>query len=82
MMTIHIEMTTQDFCEFLEWQKDKGGYKAELVGLRSKFKGVLNKIFFAVERDAKKPGRFKIADHEHAEELLEMADELLERLDE
>lgn len=81
-MTVHVEMTSNEFQEFLEWKKDKGRYNAELVGLRHKYKDILNKILFSIETDPKKKGKMRIADHEHAEELLEWALDLLERLSE
>ena len=74
-MKIHVEMTAEEFQEFMQWKKDKGIYDAELNDVDDKIEYINKKILWALERDEKKPGKVKIIDQEHAVELVDGAHE-------
>lgn len=74
-MKVHVEMTSEEFQEFMQWQKDKGIYDAELNQVDNKMEHINNKILWALEADDKTPGKVKIINQEHAAELVEMAHE-------
>ena len=69
-MDVTVTITTEEFWEFMAWKKelDKETGKRELMA---------KKTTWAMEEDAKRPGKVKIIDQEHAAELLEMAREYL-----
>lgn len=72
-MKIHVEMTAEEFQEFMQWKKDKGCYDADLVKVEGKIEHINNKILLALGQDEKKPEKVKIIDQEHAAELVDMA---------
>lgn len=71
-MKITVEMTEEEFAEYSEYRKNSD--KRESNEDRKMFQA--NKILWSIEPAAgnteSKP-KFKIADHEHAAELYEMA---------
>ena len=72
-MKIHVEMTADEFQEFMQWKKDKKIYDDELNQVDGKIEHINNKILWALAPDEKKPGKVKIIDQEHAAELVDMA---------
>lgn len=74
-MKIVVEMTSEEFQEFLRYQADKGCFDAELQEIDRKFEHLNKKVLWALETDEKKPGQVKIIDQEHAAELVEMAND-------
>ena len=74
-MKITVEMTAEEFQEFMRWKKDKRCYDADLTAADGKIEHINNKILWALELDEKKPGKVKIINQEHATELVEMARE-------
>ena len=72
-MKINVEMTSDEFQEFLQWQKDKKIFDREVAEVDRKIEHINNKILWALEPDEKKPGKVKIIDQEHAAELVDMA---------
>lgn len=74
-MKIHVEMTSEEFQEFIQWKKDKGIYDAEIRTVDAKIDRINNKILWALAPDEKKPGKVKIIDQEHAAELVDMAND-------
>lgn len=74
-MKIHVEMTADEFQEFMQWKKDKGIYEAEISTVDAKIEHINNKILWAFAPDEKKPGKVKIIDQEHAAELVDMAND-------
>ena len=77
-MEVTVNMSAEEFVEFLEWKKDKSVYEEKMKpeGWRSQI--MAKKVRWAIEKDPKRPGKVKIVDQEHAAELLEMANEYLE----
>ena len=74
-MKITVEMTADEFQEFMQWKKDKGIYDAELNTVDAKIEHINNKILWALAPDEKRPGKVKIIDQEHAAELVDMAND-------
>lgn len=72
-MKIHVEMTSEEFLEFTQWQKDKAKYDNKIEQVRRKGDAFSNKVLNAIEPDPKKEGKYKIVDQEHAGDLYEMA---------
>ena len=72
-MKIQVEMTAEEFQEFLRYRADKGCFDAELQKIDQKFEYLNKKVLWSLELDAKKPGKVKIINQEHAAELVEMA---------
>ena len=76
-MTVTVAMTTDDFLEFVAWQKDRDYYKNRLDKELDKREMLAKKTCWAIDEDPKKPGKVKIIDQDHAAELLEMAKDYL-----
>ena len=76
-MTVTVAMTTDDFLEFVTWQKDRDYYKSRLDKELNKREILAKKTCWAIDADPKKPGKVKIIDQDHAAELLEMAKDYL-----
>ena len=74
-MKIQVEMTTDEFQEFLSWQKNKECYEEDLIATEQKIEYINKKILWTLEAEKKHPGEVKIISQEHAAELVEMATE-------
>lgn len=68
-MKIVVEMTSEEFQEFLAWKADQKRYERKTEQL---VKGV----FWSVEPDPKKAGEYKIVDQDHMHDLYDLALEL------
>lgn len=79
-MKINVEMTSDEFKEFLNWKQDKLCYEKEADKIQSNYEFLAQKAVWAVEPDAKKPGKYRIADQDHAGELVDMASEILNNI--
>lgn len=76
-MNITVNMTAEEFLEFVAWGKDRDYYKNQLDKELDKREMLAKKTCWAIDADPKKPGKVKIIDQEHAAELLEMAKDYL-----
>lgn len=76
-MDVTVNMTAEEFLEFMAWEKDRNHYNAEMAARSNKWEIMVKKVTWAIEEDPKRPGKIKIVDQEHAAELLEMAREYL-----
>ena len=76
-MDVTVNMTAEEFLEFMEWKRDREHYNTEMHIRSDKWEIMAKKVTWAMAEDAKRPGKVKIIDHEHAAELLEMAREYL-----
>lgn len=76
-MDVTVNMTAEEFLEFMAWKKDRDAYKSQEEIMRFKLELFAKKVCWAIEADAKRPGKVKIIDQEHAAELLEQAKEFL-----
>lgn len=76
-MEVTVNMTAEEFLEFVAWGKDRDYYKSGLDKELNKREMLAKKTCWAIDADPKKPGKVKIIDQEHAAELLEMAKDYL-----
>ena len=76
-MEVTVNMTAEEFLEFVAWGKDRVYYKSRLDKELNKREILAKKTCWAIDADPKKPGKVKIIDQEHAAELLEMAKDYL-----
>lgn len=76
-MTVNVTMTAEEFLEFMAWKKDHTHHKAEMAAKNAELELMAKKVCWAIEEDAKRPGKVKVIDQEHAAELLEMAKDYL-----
>ena len=76
-MNITVNMTAEEFLEFVAWGKDRDYYKNRLDKELDKREMLAKKTCWAIDADPKKPGKVKIIDQDHAAELLEMAKDYL-----
>ena len=72
-MKIVVEMSSEEFQEFMRWRSDKDCYENEQQQADAKHEHICNKILWALEKDEKRPGKVKVIDQEHATELVDMA---------
>lgn len=76
-MEVTVNMTAEEFLEFVAWQKDRDYYKSRLDKELNRRETMAKKTCWAIGEDPKKPGKVKIIDQEHTAELLEMAKDYL-----
>lgn len=76
-MEVTVNMTAEEFLEFVAWGKDRDYYKNRLDKELNKREILAKKTCWAIDADPKKPGKVKIIDQDHAAELLEMAKDYL-----
>lgn len=76
-MEVNVNMSAEEFLEFMAWKKDRDHYNAEMAARSSKWEMMVKKVTWAIEEDPKRPGKIKIVDQEHAAELLELANDYL-----
>ncbi len=76
-MEVNVNMSAEEFLEFMAWKKDRDYYEKELDKETSKRELLAKKATWAIEKDPKRPGKIKIVDQEHAAELLELANDYL-----
>lgn len=76
-MEVTVNMTAEEFMEFVDWRKEQDYYKSRLDKELNKLETLAKKTCWAIDADPKKPGKVKIIDQEHAAELLEMAKDYL-----
>lgn len=68
-MVIHVEMTEEEMNDFLRYRKEKGNRLAA----KNSLKLMAQSVLFAIEPDPNEKGKYIIADHDSAEDLMEMA---------
>ena len=76
-MEITVKMSAEEFQEFVAWQKDHDHHKTEVATINGRLEYLAKKICWAIAEDAKRPGKVKIIDQDHAAELLEQANDFL-----
>lgn len=76
-MKIVVEMTSEEFQEFLEWKKDKRLYAKEIEQADKELNLMAKQVLWAVEPDPKKNGKYKIVDHDHMADLFDAATEMI-----
>ena len=76
-MKIVVEMTSDEFQEFLSWQKDKKEYDRELEKVGRDYELMAKQVLWAVKPDPKQPEKYKIVDQDHMADLFDAATEML-----
>ena len=76
-MEVTVNMSAEEFLEFMAWQKDRNHYNAEMAAQNRKWEMLANKAFSFTESVPQRHGKVKIEDQEHAAELLELANDYL-----
>lgn len=76
-MDVTVNMTAEEFLDFMAWKKDHTHHKAEMAAKNTELEFMAKKVCWAIVADTKRPGKVKIADQDHAAELLELANEYL-----
>ena len=75
-MKIVVEMTAEEFQEFLAYRSDRDHFDKEEDKIWKKYELFAKKVLWTIEPDPKHPGKCKIIDQDHATELHEMANEV------
>lgn len=76
-MDVTVNMTAEEFQEFVEWRRDRNNYTATMAEWNRQWEKMAEKAGKALAEDPERPGTMKIIDQESAEELLEMARDYL-----
>lgn len=72
-MKIIVEMTSEEFREFMDWKDDKSVYERELGEVHKNADRIVDKVFLALEPDPKDGTQVVVADQDHLAELYDMA---------
>lgn len=75
-MKIIVEMTAEEFQEFCEYRKNKSMFSARVDHLSGKVQMLANKIGYAVAPDPKKPGKYKIVDQDHLDDIYLLTEDI------
>lgn len=76
-MDVTVNMTAEEFQEFMEWRRDRNNYTATMAEWNRQWEKMAEKAGKALAEDTERRGTMKIIDQESAEELLEMARDYL-----
>lgn len=68
-MKATLELEEEELMDFLQYRKEKLTRQAA----KNRLKSMSQSVMWAIEPDPQQKGKFMIADHDHAEDLLEMA---------
>ena len=76
-MEVNVNMSAEEFLEFMAWKRDREQYNNEMAARAEKMELLAKKTCWVIEKDPKRPGKVKIVDQEHAAEVLELANDYL-----
>ena len=76
-MDVTVNMTAEEFQEFMEWRRDRNNYTATMAEWNRQWEKMAEKAGKALAEAPERPGTMKSIDQESAEELLEMARDYL-----
>lgn len=76
-MQITVMMTEKEYADFAAWRQDQKYYAGKIDEEIAKTMMFAEKISWAIAEDPKRKVKAKIIDHDHALELLDMANEYL-----
>lgn len=76
-MKVVVEMTDKELVEFTNWRSESFYYDNKIEKSKRDLVTLAKKVEYAIEPDPKKPNKYKIADHDHADDLFMMAGEIL-----
>lgn len=68
-MLVKVEMSEEEMRDFLQYRKEKESRQAA----RNSLKIMAQSVLYAIEPNPNEKGKYIIADHDHAEDLMEMA---------
>lgn len=74
-MDVTVNMSVEEFQEFMAWKDDKAQYARELVKTRKAPEMIAASLRFAVEPVEGKEGRYKIVSQEHMADVMDMVEE-------
>ena len=63
-MEVTVNMTAEEFMEFVAWRKEQDYYKSRLDKELNKLETLAKKTCWAIDADPKKPGKVKIIDQD------------------
>lgn len=72
-MDITVNMTEDEFLDFIQWKKDRAVYEGKLAKSLGRANMLAKKVCWALKEDPKEEGKVRIDDQDHAAELLDMA---------
>lgn len=76
-MQITVTMTEKEYADFVAWRQERKYYAGKIDKEIAKITMFAKKISWAISEDPKRKDKAKIIDHDHALELLDMANEYL-----
>lgn len=76
-MDITVNMTEEEFQDFLEYRANREKFAAEIVRVRKAPNLIAVSLQYAVEPVEGKPGKFKITDQEHMADAWDFAKEFM-----
>ena len=74
-MEIAVNMSVEEFQEFVAWKADREKYTKEVERLRQVPGFMVHSLRFAVEPVAGKEGRYKIVSQEHMADVMDMVED-------
>lgn len=80
-MKVTIEMTSEEFVEFLNWKKEDGYYRKKIENADRVAAMMARSVNYAIEPDPKKQDKYIIVDHGHADDLYMMAGDIWGKYD-
>lgn len=72
-MKVVVEMTSEEFQEFMAWKRDKDMYEKDIEKLHREIDLMAKQVNWSVAPDPKKPGKYKIIDQDHLSDLYDAA---------
>lgn len=72
-MKIKMEMSEEEMCDFLQYRRDKANRK----NLRDSLEIMASSALNAIAPDPDCPGKYRIADQDHADDLYNMAESIM-----
>ena len=76
-MDISVNMSAEEFQEFMEYRRDREQFDKERKRLRAAPAAIAASLFYGVEPVNGKPGRFKIVDQDHMADAWDAAKEFM-----
>lgn len=76
-MQINVTMTEKEYADFVAWKQDRKYYAGKIDKEIAMITMFAKKISWAIIEDPKRKAKAKIIDHDHALELLDMANDYL-----
>ena len=75
-MEVAVNMTVEEFKEFVDYKADKERYERDLMRIRRIPEAIATSLRFAVAPVEGKEGRYKIVSQEHMADVWDMIEEI------